>query len=1348
MASNGNMLQPQLPRFSGKNFYQWSIQMKVLYGSQELWDIVERGYTEVENQSELTNQQLVELRENRKKDKKALFFIYQAVDEFIFERISTATSAKAAWDILRSTYQGEDKVKMIRLQALRSEFDCIKMKETETIEEFFNRILVIVNSLRSNGEEVGDQRVVEKILRSMPRKFEHIVVAIEESKDLSTLSINSLMGSLQSHELRLKQFDVNPEEAFQMQTSFRGGSRGRRGGHGRRGGGRNYDNRSGANSENSQESSSLSRGRGSGRGRGFGRNQGGGRGNFSQIQCFNCGKYGHFQANCWALKNGVGNTTMNMHKEQKKIDEGILFLACSVQDNVVEPTWYLDSGCSNHMTGNRSIFVTLDESFQSEVKTGDNTRLQVKGQGDILVKTKKGTKRVTNVFYVPGLKHNLLSIGQLLQRGLKVSFEGDICAIKDQAGVLIAKVKMTANKMFPLNFTYGQISCFSSILKDPSWLWHFRYGHLNFKSLSYLCKNHMVRGIQNINHETNICEVCILAKHHRDSFPTGKAWRASKPLELIHTDLCGPMRTTTNGGNRYFITFIDDFSRKLWIYFLKEKSEALVCFKSFKAFTENQSGYKIKTLRSDRGGEYIAFGNFFKEQGIHHQMTARMTPQQNGVAERKNRTIMEMARSMLKAKNLPNEFWGDAVACTVYILNRAPTKSVPGMTPYEAWCGEKPSVSHLRVFGSIAYSHIPNQLRGKLDDKSEKCIMVGYSENSKAYRLYNPVSRKIIISRDVIFSEDESWNWNDDVDEAKSPFHVNIDENEVAQELEQAEIQAMESSSSSTSSSTSNDEISPRRMRSIQEIYNTTNRINDDHFANFALFAGVDPVTFDEAIQDEKWKIAMDQEIDAIRRNETWELMELPTNKQALGVKWVYRTKLKSDGNVEKYKARLVVKGYKQEYGVDYEEIFAPVTRIETIRLILSLAAQNGWKVYQMDVKSAFLNGHLKEEIFVAQPLGYVQRGEEEKVYKLKKALYGLKQAPRAWYSRIDSFFLKTGFRRCPYEHALYVKEDKYGKFLIVSLYVDDLLFTGNDKFLCDDFKNSMKNEFEMSDMGLIHYFLGIEVNQNEGEIVISQQKYAHDLLKKFRMENASPCNTPMDANLKLCKDDIGEAVDPSLYRSLVGSLMYLTATRPDILFAVSMLSRFMTNPKRSHWEAGKRVLRYILGTINFGIYYKKVSESVMFGFCDSDWGGNVDDHKSTSGYVFSMGSGVFSWTSKKQSVVALSTTEAEYISLAAAGCQALWLRWMLKELKCIQKCETVLFCDNGSAIALSKNPVFHGRSKHIRIKYHFIRDLVKDGEVIVKYCKTQDQVADIFTKALKFDLFVKFRGKLGVAQV
>ncbi|KAK0608154.1 hypothetical protein LWI29_026328 [Acer saccharum] len=254
-----------------------------------------------------------------------------------------------------------------------------------------------------------------------------------------------------------------------------------------------------------------------------------------------------------------------------------------------------------------------------------------------------------------------------------------------------------------------------------------------------------------------------------------------------------------------------------------------------------------------------------------------------------------------------------------------------------------------------------------------------------------------------------------------------------------------------------------------------------------------------------------------------------------------------------------------------------------------------------------------------------------------------------------------------------------------------------------------MMNEFEMTDMGLLHYFLGIEVKQTNEGIVISQQKYAKDLLKKFKMDKAVPCSTLMEVNLKLRIGDESEEVDATLYRSLVGNLMYLTATRPDLMFSVSMLSRFMTSPKKSHWEAGKRILRYVVGTINHG---------------------------------------AVSWSSKKQPVVALSTTEAEYIALCAAGCQTLWLRWMLKELKCFQEEGTVLYCDNNSAIALSKNPVFHGRSKHIRIKYHYIRDLVKDGEVVVKHCKTQHQIADIFTKALKTETFVKLKEKLGVTQV
>lgn len=1317
--------------------------MKVLYGSQDLWDIVDIGYSEPESENGLSAQQLNELRDARKKDKKALFFIYQSVDENIFERISGVSTAKAAWDALQNLYEGEEKVKLVRLQTLRAEFDTIRMKDSETIEEFFNRVLLIVNQLRSNGETIEDQRIVEKILRSMTRRYEHIVVAIEESKDLSTLSINSLMGSLQSHELRLKMFDSNPsEEAFHMQSSYRGRSNGRRGGRGGRGNGRsNVVTNTESESRDNQFFSNRGRGRSSNRGRG----RSGGRGDFSHIQCFNCRRYGHFQADCWSKKTNSNQAETTLMHEQSNNDQGLLFLTLNVQESSTEEIWYLDSGCSNHMTGRKDIFISLDESHQNVVKTGDNKMLEVKGKGDILVKTKMGAKKITDVYYVSGLKHNLLSVGQLLLRGHDVIFKDNICEIRTKNGDLITKVRMTHNKMFPIKICYEKLVCFETLVNDTSWLWHCRFGHLSFDTLSHMCQQHMVRGMSNIKKEDQLCEACVFGKHHRNSFPTGGSWRASKPLELVHTDLCGPMRTTTHGGNRYFLTFIDDYSRKTWIYLLKEKSATFECFKTFKAMVENESNLKLKSLRSDRGGEYIVFADFLKENGIKHQKTVRRTPQQNGVAERKNRIIMELARSMLKAKKLPDQFWGDAVTCAVYLLNRASTKSVQGITPQEAWSGLKPTVSHLRVFGCIAYSHISDEKRGKLDDKSEKCIFVGYSENSKAYRLYNPISKKVIISRDVKFDEAKLWQWNAP-NEDQNPLHVDMDGKKDARDLELEVTQPLTSPSSSHS--TSDEETTPRKTRNIQEIYNTSRRILDEEHVDFALFANVDPVYFEEAIQDENWKDAMNQEIDAIRRNETWELVKLPENKKALGVKWIYRTKLKQNGEVQKYKARLVVKGYKQKFGVDYEEVFAPVTRLETVRLLLALAAKNNWKVHQMDVKSAFLNGYLEDEIYVEQPPGYAKIGEENKVCRLKKALYGLKQAPRAWYSRIDNFFLKDGFRRCPYEHALYTKEDENGNFLIICLYVDDLIFTGNSNMMIEEFRESMKKEFEMTDMGLLHYFLGIEVKQGDNEIAIFQKKYAKDLLKKFKMENAYPASTPMELGLKLSKHDVSEAFDATIYRSLVGSLMYLTTTRPDIMFSVSLLSRFMTSPKRSHWEAGKRVLRYILGTVDHGIHYKRNVDNVLVGYSDSDWGGNIDDFKSTSGYVFNIGSGAVSWASKKQDVVALSTTEAEYISLSVASCQALWLRNVLHELKCPQEKGTIMFCDNQSSISLSKNPVFHGRSKHINIKYHFIRELIKDGEVYIKYCKTQDQVADVFTKALKTDSFLKMKEKLGVWEV
>ena len=413
--------------------------------------------------------------------------------------------------------------------------------------------------------------------------------------------------------------------------------------------------------------------------------------------------------------------------------------------------------------------------------------------------------------------------------------------------------------------------------------------------------------------------------------------------------------------------------------------------------------------------------------------------------------------------------------------------------------------------------------------------------------------------------------------------------------------------------------------------------------------------------------------------------------------------------------------------------------------MIVALAVQKRWRIHQMDVKSAFLNGFLDEEVYVDQPPGYVKKGYEDQVYKLKKALYGLKQAPRAWYTRIDAYLLQHGFQKCPYEHTLYIKSNLDGDLFIICVYVDDLIFTGNCKAMIDEFREAMTSQFEMTNMGLMSYFLGIEVQQTNEGIFISQQKYARDILRRLRMESLKPIRTPVAERLKLKKDGCGELINPTYFKSIVGSLRYLTCTRPDITYGMGIISRFMETPRQSHLQAAKWILRYVSGTLDNGIFYSYSNNFRLVGYTDSDWVGDAETQKSTSGYAFFLGSGSFSWSSKKQQVVALSSAEAEYMAATSTACQAVWLRRMLNELMHEQEGPTKIMCDNKSAIALAKNPVFHGRSKHIGIKYHYIRELVKSEEIELEFCRSEDQVADILTKPLKADMFEKLKMMLGV---
>jgi hypothetical protein len=556
----------------------------------------------------------------------------------------------------------------------------------------------------------------------------------------------------------------------------------------------------------------------------------------------------------------------------------------------------------------------------------------------------------------------------------------------------------------------------------------------------------------------------------------------------------------------------------------------------------------------------------------------------------------------------------------------------------------------------------------------------------------------------------------------------------------QVQRQPKNSQDNSTSSRESFSEPQNHRTRSLREIHQ---QLDDFEQHNLFSLMSCQPTYFKEVAKEPHWVQAMNQEIDSIEKNQTWDLVDFPSHKKSIGVKWVYKTKLNEKGQIEKHKERLVSKGFSQQPGIDYGETFAPVARLDTVRTLLDIAAHHKWQVYQMDVKSAFLNGFLEEEVYVNQPPGFEDLKHPKKIYWLKKSLYGIKQAPRAWYNRIDTYLIKIGFNRSQNEPTLYTKIDEHGKILIVCLYVDEMIYTGNLELT--NFKHAMQSEFEMTDLGMMKYFLGIEVDQSTKGIFVCQQKYAADILKRFHMEECNPIETPIPLGTKVSKKDEGPIVDSTLYKILVGNLLYLTTTRPDIMYASSLVSRFMESPKYSHWKMVKRILRYVAGTLNSGLWYTKSDTNQLSSYTDSDFAGSLDDRKSTSGHVFQLGMNLISWASKKQPIVSISSIEAEYLAATSASCQAVWLRRILKDMSHTEKDPTHIFCDNTSAIALSKNHVFHKKGKHIETRFHFIRELVNNGDIALQFCGSRYQLPDISTKPLGKFVFDFQRQCLGI---
>ncbi|CAH9138265.1 unnamed protein product [Cuscuta epithymum] len=525
----------------------------------------------------------------------------------------------------------------------------------------------------------------------------------------------------------------------------------------------------------------------------------------------------------------------------------------------------------------------------------------------------------------------------------------------------------------------------------------------------------------------------------------------------------------------------------------------------------------------------------------------------------------------------------------------------------------------------------------------------------------------------------------------------------------------------------------------------TYERFSNKHKAFLAAITSHDePKQFSQAILVPMWRQAMQREIHALEENGTWTLVQLPPGKKVVDSKWVYKIKYKPNGDVERYKARLVAKGFTQVEGIDFHETFAPVAKLVTVRCLLAVAAKRNWEVHQLDVNNAFLHGDLLEEVYMRIPQGF-RKGGDTRVCKLQKSIYGLRQASRNWYHKFTQSLLAVGFRQSRSDHSLFIfQQGKNHTFALI--YVDDVILAGNDASHITRIKGYLNDQFSIKDLGTLKYFLGIEVARSPEGFVLSQRKYTLDILKESGLLAGRPSQFPMEQNLKLRPDDDSPLVDASSYRRLIGRLLYLTVTRPDIVFSVSQLSQFLSQPRQSHFDAAIRVLRYLKQTPGQGIFLSADNDFSLKGYCDADWAGcSYTRRSSTGGRRNSLGNSPVSWRTKKQSVVSRSSAEAEYRAMAVTVSEILWLRWLLHDLTVPQTGPTSLFCDNQAARHIALNPVFHERTKHVEMDCYFVRERVASGEIQPCCISTTHQIADIFTKALGTDRFQFLKSKLGV---
>ena len=1097
----------KIEKLTAENYHSWKFNMKMYLIGKDLWEIVTGDEIILDDMSEAVK------REIKKRENKAFAAICLGISTSLQIYVRSTKTAKEAWENLEKHFQQKTLSKKI---FYRRKLYSAKMDKGQNMTEHINYIKTLSEHLEAIGDPIEEKDLVILLISSLPDDYNYLITALE------TIAEDNLTWDYVRDRLIHESEKKKPAEAENSADAF-------------------FTSKPPNNKKSGK--------------------------------CHYCKKPGHFARDCFKKKNDQKNESANLVNDDHNADE--LALKSSVTD-INGDEWWIDSGATSHMTSDmKSLKNYSSFRMPRKVKLADEHKVNSFGKGNIHLTLfdKKNNEKVKtvlrDVLYVPKIKNKLFSISRVTDNGIDVLFKGENCNItKDGKQYTIGQKH---GNLYKLNtIKPNDETCYiGKTNQDSIELWHQRYGHLGYDNLKLLNDKEMVDGL-NIDTKEAVdrnCEGCAMGKQHRQPFPTKSQSTATKLLELIHSDVCGPMDVPSVGGSRYFVTFIDDFSRYTTVYMMKQKSEVLEKFRRFVNLVENRTGLKVerlhvenetvKRLRSDNGGEYFSndFEEFCNGRGIQREPTIPYSPQQNGVAERMNRTLLETARSMLHHAKKPLDLWAEAVSTASYTRNRSPTAALKGVTPYELWYGKKPDVSILKVFGCKTYVHVPDEKRkGKLQRKSIPCIFVGYPFNENGYKLYNPETRKMLRSRDVIFVENAF-----DIeksDDASHKFFTGTfeEENEVEEPENINEPQVAV-----------DEDARPQRARRPPDRLNvlTGDWWNLMEAASVAAVDTEEPKTIEEALNgmnSKLWSDALSDEFNSLKENQTWDLVDLPAGKNIVGSKWVLKHKRGAEGEITRCKARLVAQGYSQKPGVDYDEVFSPVAKYSSIRTVLAIANQLDLDLHQMDVKTAFLNGDLEEEIFVRQPEGFIDKEHPSKVCRLRKSLYGLKQSARCWNKTIDEYLKQSGYVQNDADPCIYLKRFvKEGKevILLIAVYVDDLLIaSNNDKELISE-KKQISKRFKMGDEGEVHYILGMAINRNrkDGVLTIDQHVFFSSMLKRFGMGDYKPVSTPLEPNTKFekLKDD-EEPVNLKEYQSVIGCLTYASiGTRPDLSAAVGV---------------------------------------------------------------------------------------------------------------------------------------------------------------------------------------------------